>query len=172
MKSGLPTTEKKGGDRENSCRSDKKHYLAGRRWPLMSVTRMTDAENEVKLNKTDPHVRNVCTGEKTAPRKDVSVYVMDVYVKSEKENSQKDGKSDPQRGKNELDITALKRVRFQWQEQCWQQRNGHERRTAQDFLCSMAAAMEVNKSKETGRLKERSTVKILRWERNKLRHQG
>ena len=64
------------------------------------VSRMTEAGKDVKMNKADPHVRNGRTGEKTALREEEGVYVMDANVKAEKEISQRNWKSAPERRKN------------------------------------------------------------------------
>ena len=61
--------------------------------------RVTEAGKDVKMNKADPHVRNGRTGEKTALRKEEGVYVMDANVKAEKEISQRNQKSAPERRK-------------------------------------------------------------------------
>ena len=50
------------------------------RRPLMSVTKMTESGNEVKLSRDDPHILNLKTGQRTALRKEGNVYVLDLWV--------------------------------------------------------------------------------------------
>ena len=48
---------------------------------LASVAKISEAGNSVHLTPKDPHIINEKTKEKTAQRKEGSVYVMDLWVK-------------------------------------------------------------------------------------------
>ena len=51
------------------------------RRPLMSVSKMTAAGNEVRLSDKNPYIGNLRNGQKTALRKEGNVFVIDLWVK-------------------------------------------------------------------------------------------
>ena len=55
--------------------------IADVRRPLMSVGKMTQAGNEVRLSHADPHILNKKTGEITKLRREGNVYVVDLWIK-------------------------------------------------------------------------------------------
>jgi len=55
--------------------------VANVRRPLMSVSKMTKAGNDVRFNDSQPHIHNVKTGERTKLRKEGNIFVVDLWVK-------------------------------------------------------------------------------------------
>ena len=49
--------------------------------PLMSVSRMTAAGNDVNLSDKQPHIVNKKNGQKTALRKEGNVFVVDLWIR-------------------------------------------------------------------------------------------
>ena len=55
--------------------------VANVRRPLMSVSKMTKAGNDVRFNDKTPHIHNLKTGEKTVMRKEGNIFVVDLWVR-------------------------------------------------------------------------------------------